>query len=110
MKGTVLKSKQKHVKAFRAINSCNTPSIADDRQASAGAASAQPTSLCPGRSPPARAHTHSGSRSPRSGSSRGCSVSTARPWPHSGWSAGTGHRGRRINGRRETPDVSVHDC
>lgn len=51
-KGTVLKSKQKHVKAFRAINSCNTPSIADDRRASAGAASAQPASLCPGRSPP----------------------------------------------------------
>ena len=60
--------------------------------------------------PPALARTHSGSRSPRSGSSRGCSVSTARPWPHSGWSAGTGHRGRQINGRYEDPEISVHDC
>ena len=52
-------------------------------------------------------HTHSGSRSPRSGSSHGCSVSTARPWPHSGWSAGTRHRGRHINGSRENPEISV---
>ena len=56
----MLKSKQKHFKAFRAIKSCTTPSIADDRRGSAAAwaASAHPTALCPGRSlPPLRVLT-----------------------------------------------------
>lgn len=55
-----------------------------------------PTALPPAEAPPP---TYSGSRSPRSGSSRGCSGWTARPSPRSGSSAATAHAGRHTSAR-----------
>lgn len=52
--------------------------------------------------------TYSGSRSPHSGNSLGCFVSTAKPWPRSGSSAATGHRGRHTNARCKNSEGNAH--